>query len=316
MNSYGLTETTIVATVWEATREPLDADWRAVPLGRPLRNVSAYVLDARGELAPVGVPGEICVGGLAVADGYLGDDALTAARFVADPFLPGGRMYRTGDGGILRPSGDLEFLGRDDHRIKVGGVRIELGEIESRLREFPGVVEAVVVARTTQAGERELEAHAMVSSAEATPANLRAHLERLLPLPTVPARVHVVDRFPLTPAGKIDRRALAAATVAVRSAEFVAPRSATERAVAEMVAEVLGVPRIGMSDDFTNLGGSSLAAVRAASILQHRLGRRVRRAHLLLESKSLGDVCAVLEKTHAGTGTSRRSFPRSSGTRS
>jgi amino acid adenylation domain-containing protein/thioester reductase-like protein len=299
VNSYGLTETTIVATVWEATREPLGADWRAVPLGHPLRNVSAYVLDPKGGLAPVGVPGEICVGGLAVADGYLGDDALTAARFVSDPFLPGGRMYRTGDGGILRPTGELEFLGRDDHRIKVGGVRIELGEIESRLREFPGVIEAVVVARTTQTGETELEAHAMVSSTAANPASLRAHLERLLPAAAVPGRMNVVDRFPLTPAGKIDRRSLAAAAVAVRSAEFVAPRSTTEKAVAETLAEVLGVPRIGMSDEFTSLGGSSLAAVRAASILQHRLGRRVR-AHLFSESKSLKDVCVELDKPHEG----------------
>jgi nonribosomal peptide synthetase MxcG len=301
VNSYGLTETTIVATVWEATAERLDDDWRAVPLGRPLRNVSAYVLDPRGELAPVGTAGEICVGGLAVADGYLGDDALTGARFVADPFLPGGRMYRTGDGGLLRASGDLEFLGRADHRIKVGGVRIELGEIESRLREFPGVVEAVVVARTTQAGTTELEAHVMGSSGEVTPSALRAHLERLLPPAAVPARMNVVDRFPLTPAGKIDRRALAAAAVTVRSAEFVAPRSPLEELVAETIAEVLGVPRVGMSDEFTNLGGSSLSAVRAASILQHRLGRRVP-AHLLLESKSLKDVCSVLEKSREETG--------------
>jgi amino acid adenylation domain-containing protein/thioester reductase-like protein len=300
VNSYGLTETTIVATVWEATREPLDGDWRAVPLGCPLRNVSAYVVDPKGDLAPVGTPGEICVGGLAVADGYLGDDALTAARFVVDPFLRGGRMYRTGDGGILRANGDLEFLGRADHRIKVGGVRIELGEIESRLREFPGVVEAVVVARTTQAGEIELEAHAMGSAAEVTPAGLRAHLASLLPPAVVPARLNVVERFPLTPAGKIDRRALAAVTVAVRSAEFVAPRSAVEKVVAETVAEVLGIAQVGVSDEFTSLGGSSLSAVRAASILQHRLGRRVP-AHLLLESKSLKDVSEALEKSQEGT---------------
>ncbi len=137
VNSYGLTETTIVATVWEATREELGDSWRAVPIGYPLRNVSAYVLDARSELVPIGVPGEICIGGLAVASCYLGDDALTTARFVPDPFLPGQRMYRTGDRGRLRPCGGLEFLGRVDYQLKVGGVRVELGEIEGRLREVP-----------------------------------------------------------------------------------------------------------------------------------------------------------------------------------
>src|SRR5262249_18784402 len=152
VNSYGLTETTIVATVWEAPREPLDEGWRALPIGRPLRNVSTYVLDAKGELAPIGVAGEVCVGGLAVASRYLGDDALTAARFVPDPFIPGRRMYRTGDRGVLRASGELEFLGRADYQIKVNGVRIELGEIETRIREVPGVVEAIVVAHKNDAG--------------------------------------------------------------------------------------------------------------------------------------------------------------------
>ena len=294
VNSYGLTETTIVATVWEATNEALGEGWRAVPIGRPLRNVSAYVLDARDELAPIGVPGEICIGGMAVASGYLGDEALTSSRFVPDPFIPGERMYRTGDRGRLRSCGGFEFLGRLDYQVKVGGIRVELGEIEARLREIAGVVEAVVVARTNNTSDTELSAHVIASSTDVTPASLRLHLARVLPGPTVPAQIHVADRLPLTPAGKIDRRALAALVkVDARCAEFVAPSTPLEALVAATVAEVLGLSRLGMLDSFVLLGGNSLAAIRAASILGKYLGQRVR-AQILLESRTLRESCVQL----------------------
>ncbi|MDP9152270.1 MAG: amino acid adenylation domain-containing protein [Myxococcota bacterium] len=296
VNSYGLTETTIVATVWEDTGQALDGDWRAVPIGRPLRNVSAYVLDEARQLVPVGVAGEIWIGGLAVARGYLGDDGLTDSRFVPDPFLPGGRMYRTGDRSVLRSSGELEFLGRRDYQLKVNGVRIELGEIETRLREFPGVIEAVVVVRTNAAAQTELEAHVLSPSMRVTPDELQAHLRRVLPLPTVPARILVADRFPLTPAGKIDRRALAAQPRAVERTPFVAPESPLERLVVATTAEVLGIPDVGVNDGFMSLGGDSLAAVRAASVLEAKLGRRVA-GQLFLASKTLRDLCVDLDRS-------------------
>jgi amino acid adenylation domain-containing protein/thioester reductase-like protein len=296
VNTYGLTETTIVATVWEAGDQTLPGDWRVLPIGRPLRNVSAYVLDSSNELVPVGLAGEICIGGLAVARGYLGDDALTRARFLPDPFLPGGWMYRSGDRGILRSTGELEFLGRADYQIKIRGVRIELGEIESRLREHSGVVEAIVVAQKNKAGEMELDAHVMVSSHAVTTAQLRAHLERVLPAAAVPARMHVVDRFPLTPAGKIDRRALAAATAPAERPQFVAPQTPLQKLVATTTAEVLGMESVGLQDGFLALGGTSLSAVRAASVLGPRLGRRLR-AQLFLEFPTLADVCAELERS-------------------
>jgi amino acid adenylation domain-containing protein/thioester reductase-like protein len=295
INSYGLTETTIVATVWEAGEQILAGDWRALPIGRPLRNVSAYVLDPRNELVPVGVAGELCIGGLAVARGYLGDDELTQARFVPDPYVRGGWMYRSGDRGILRSSGELEFLGRADYRVKVQGVRIELGEIEARLRECQGVVEAVAIARTKQTGETELEAHVMVSSHEVTPGWLRGQLRSVLPPAAVPTRVHVVDRFPLTPAGKIDRRALAANSPQAERTPFVAPHTALERLVASTTAEVLGLDQVGLSDGFLALGGTSLSAVRAASVLGPRLGRRLA-AQLFLECPTLAELCAELER--------------------
>jgi amino acid adenylation domain-containing protein/thioester reductase-like protein len=295
VNSYGLTETTIVATVWEAGEQPLTGDWRALPIGRPLRNVSAYVLDPKGELVPVGVAGEICIGGLAVARGYLNDEELTRSRFVPDPYLPGGWMYRSGDRAILRPSGELEFLGRADFRVKVQGVRIELGELEVRLREVPGVVEAVAVARTNPMGETELEVHAMVASDEVTPAQLRAHLQAVLPAAAVPARVHVVERFPLTAAGKIDRRALAARVPSTPRMPSVVAQSPLEKLVIATTAEVLGIHEVGLQDGFLGLGGTSLSAVRAASVLSQRLGRRLG-AQLFLECPSFADLCTALER--------------------
>jgi amino acid adenylation domain-containing protein/thioester reductase-like protein len=295
INTYGLTETTIVATVWEAGQQALEGEWRALPIGSPLRNVSAYVLDARNELVPVGVAGEICVGGLAVAREYLGDDELTRARFVPDPYVRGGWMYRSGDRGILRSSGELEFLGRADYRVKVQGVRIELGEIEARLREYPGVVEAVAVARTNPTGETELDAHVMVAGGEVTSGRLRTHLQSVLPPAAVPGRVNVVERLPLTAAGKIDRRALATAPPDTDRSPYVAPQTPLEKLVTATTAEVLAMPQVGLQDGFLLLGGSSLSAVRAASVLGARLGRRVT-AQLFLECPTLADVCAALER--------------------
>jgi thioester reductase-like protein len=299
VNTYGLTETTIVATTWEAGAEALGNDWRALPIGRPLRNVSAYVLDSHDQLVPVGVAGEICIGGSAVVREYLADDALTSARFAPDPYLAGGRMYRSGDRGILRSTGELEFLGRADYQIKVRGVRIELGEIESRLREFPGVIEAVAIPWKNQIGATEIDAQVLVSGPEVTPTRLRAHLELVLPAAAVPARVHVAERFPLTPAGKIDRRALAASVPKAAHAGFVAPQTPLQKLVVSTIAEILGDQRVGLEDSFLALGGTSLSAVRAASVLGPRLGRRLR-SQLFLEPRKLIEICAELESGDAG----------------
>lgn len=293
VNSYGLTETTIVATTWEAKPEPLGPGWRALPVGKPLRNTSAYVLDAHDQLVPFGVPGEICIGGLAVARRYLGDDALTRSRFVADPYLPGQRMYRTGDRGVLRPDGELEFLGRSDYQMKVNGVRIELGEIESRIREIPGVTEGIVVARKNAGDETELQAYVMVAG-DLRSTTIREYLLRVLPRPTVPALILVVERFPLTAAGKIDRRALAElAKKDRRQVSWVPPTNALEEIVLAVAAEVLRVAKPSMLDGFVALGGTSLSAVRAASILGRRLERPVR-ARYLLQGATFQETCTAI----------------------
>ena len=297
LNSYGLTETAIVATVWEATNEPLGPDYRALPIGKPLRNVSVYVLGEDGDLAPIGHAGEVCIGGLAVAREYLGDEELTRARFVPDPLLPGLRMYRTGDRGLYRESGELEFLGRSDYQLKVSGVRVELGEIEARLREIAGVVEGIVVAQTSAAGETELHAYLTTTGALCLTA-VRMQLERSLPRATVPAHLSIVTSFPLTPAGKIDRRALANIAPRAARTDLVAPATPVEEAVARAVAEVLGVSELSILDRFAGVGGTSLSAVRAASLLGHRLQRPVR-AQVFFETTSLRDAAARIGAAEA-----------------
>jgi amino acid adenylation domain-containing protein/thioester reductase-like protein len=299
INSYGLTETTVVATIWEAGREPIDPSLRSLPIGKPLRNVSVYVLDERQRQVVPGAVGEVCIGGLAVARGYLGDEALTAARFVADPFLPGGRMYRTGDRGRLLASGDLEFLGRDDHQVKIRGHRVELGEIEARLRQQPGIREAVVVRIPER--DDELVAFATHDGRPFDLGQLRAALAQSLASYMLPARIELLDAFRLTSAGKIDRRVLAelATRGRQRRDSFIPPETSLQQQVATVVAESLHLAQVGLDDDFTALGCTSLAALRAASVLGARFGLPVG-ARLLYEASTVRALAATLGRMAQG----------------
>ena len=279
-NGYGPTEATIVATISELTGVladeggPLPA---ALPIGRPIANLRAYVLDARGLPAPAGVPGELCLGGAGVARGYLGRPGLTAAKFVPDPFgAPGARMYRTGDRVRLLPSGELAFLGRVDEQVKLRGFRIEPGEVEAALRAQPGVRDAVVVLRA-EGGDPRLVAYvAADAGADTEPAALRARLRGRLPEFMVPAAVVRLERLPRTPNGKIERRLLPAPEPAAGApeAEYAAPRTPTEAVLAEIWADVLEVERIGVHDNFFDAGGNSLLAVRAVLRLMGALQER------------------------------------------
>ncbi|WP_410618625.1 non-ribosomal peptide synthase/polyketide synthase [Amycolatopsis sp. cmx-8-4] len=256
-NIYGPTESTVYATAWYH-----DTD-RTPPIGRPVAGIHAYVLDAGLRRVPVGVPGELHLGGAGVARGYLGRPGLTAGRFVADPFAaPGARMYRTGDVVRWTARGELEYLGRADDQVKIRGFRIEPGEVEAALRQHPDVAEAVVVARK-DAGHQRLVAY-LVLGGSVTPAQLREFLAGSLPAHLVPAAFVPLDRLPLNPSGKLDRRALPAPDWAGTTTR-VAPRTPAERLLAGIWAEALGLPEVGVEDNFFELGGDSILSIRLVS---------------------------------------------------
>ncbi|HEU0302475.1 MAG TPA: amino acid adenylation domain-containing protein, partial [Longimicrobium sp.] len=279
-NLYGPTEAAVDVTAWHCS----PGAGGLVPIGRPMANTRMYVLDRVGAPVPVGVTGELYIGGVQVARGYLGRPGLTAERFVADPFgsEPGARLYRTGDLGRWRVDGSIEFLGRTDFQVKVRGHRIELGEIEARLAEHAAVREAVVVAREDAQGDQRLVADDAGAAAVEVEA-LRAHLAERLPEHMVPAAYVRLAALPLTPSGKLDRRALPAPEGdAYARRAYEEPAGEAEQAVAEIWSEVLGVERVGRWDHFFALGGHSLLAVQVVS--------RVRQA--LAVEAALGEVFA------------------------
>ncbi|MFL5381523.1 MAG: amino acid adenylation domain-containing protein, partial [Longimicrobiaceae bacterium] len=267
-HEYGPTETTVAATVRSCGAE---GEAPGASIGGPISNTRVYLLDARGEPVPVGVAGELYVGGAGVARGYLGRPELTAERFVPDAFgaEPGARLYRTGDLGRWLADGTIEFLGRVDTQVKVRGYRIEPGEIEARLLEREGVSEAVVVAREDEAGTRRLVAY-VVGDVEA--GVLREHLRRELPDYMVPAAFVPLERLPLTPSGKLDRRALPAPELASAEERYVAPRTPVEEVLAEIWAEMLRLERVGVEESFFELGGHSLLATRVVSRVRELFG--------------------------------------------
>jgi amino acid adenylation domain-containing protein len=271
VNMYGITETT-VHTTWRRLGQS-DLARPGSVIGRPLSDLSLHLLDRGGRPVPIGVPGEIHVGGAGVARGYLARPALTAERFVPDPFAGGTvgevgglRLYRSGDLARWRRDGDLEYLGRIDRQVKVRGFRIELGEIEAALAEHPGVREAVVAAREDRPGDVRLVGY--VSSAAGTdlsPQALAAFLAERLPAYMVPAAWVLRERLPLTANGKVDRAALPAPVERGEGGAYVAPRSPVEQVLAGIWEEVLGVSRVGVEDDFFALGGHSLVAAQVTS---------------------------------------------------
>ncbi|MER5467618.1 amino acid adenylation domain-containing protein [Streptomyces sp. NPDC002685] len=258
VNEYGPTETSIGATAHPVT----GAQNSAVPLGGPLPNTTAYVLDARLRPVPVGVPGELHIGGEGLARGYRNCPGLTAERFVPDPYgPPGSRLYRTGDLARHLPDGTLDFLGRIDNQVKIRGYRVELGEVQHRLTEYPGVKDAAVVVHQTADRGPELAAYVVASDGLAPDRTaLRAHLAATLPDYMVPVVFTPVESIPLTPNGKLDRRALPAPDQDSRP--YVAPTTPTEQAIAAVWREVLGLERVGADDSFFDLGGHSILAVR------------------------------------------------------
>jgi natural product biosynthesis luciferase-like monooxygenase protein len=275
VNMYGPTETTI----WSSTYRLEDEDWsdaEAVPIGRPIGNTTFYVLDGRLRPVPVGIVGELFIGGEGVARGYLDRPELNAERFLPDPFggRPGGRLYRTGDLVRYREDGVLEYVGRADHQVKLRGYRVELGEVEAVLSAHPAVRESAAVVRG-EGEEARLVAYAVArDGARPSARELREYLEERLPEHMVPAWIEFLEDLPRTPNQKIDRRALPEPRPTVEG-EQVGPRDEVERALVEIWERELRVEPIGIDDDFFRLGGHSLLAMRVFNQIERRLGRRL-----------------------------------------
>ncbi|MFF7454508.1 amino acid adenylation domain-containing protein [Kitasatospora sp. NPDC008115] len=267
-NLYGPTEAAVDVSSWEC-----EGPLRTVPIGLPIDNTRLYVLDSSMRPVPPGAPGELHIGGTAVALGYHRRPGLTAARFVPDPYgPPGARLYRTGDLARRRPDGTLEHLGRIDQQVKIRGLRIEPGETEAALRAQPGIADAAVVVREDRPGDKRLTGYLVPAPGadEPDPAALRATLKRTLPDHQVPAAFAVLPALPLTPNGKLDRRALPAPQVR-RDAGAAKPATKAERVLAEIWAEVLGLPEVGTDEDFFDLGGHSLLATQVVAKARKRL---------------------------------------------
>jgi amino acid adenylation domain-containing protein len=274
-NVYGPTETTIWSTMHRVTIGD-----SPVPIGRPIANTRTYVLDANGEPVPIGVPGELYIGGAGVAKGYLKRPELTAERFVRDRFSngPDARLYRTGDTARYRADGTIEFLGRVDHQVKLRGFRIELGEIESVLASHPAVAQAVVTVREDRPGDRYLAAYLRPVAAPAPPRpELLDFLRERLPDYMVPSTFTELEALPLTPNGKVDRRRLPEpdGRRAGSRGSWVAPRSELERTIAQVWRDVLRLDEVGVDDNFFDLGGHSLLLVRVQTRLRETLNREV-----------------------------------------
>ncbi len=272
LNTYGPTEATIVTTMFDVPADPSDPALLDVPIGRPIAHARTYVVDRRLQAQTVGAPGELCIGGVGLARGYLNRPDLTADRFVPDPFSqePGQRMYRTGDRVRALEDGTLQFLGRLDHQVKLHGYRIELAEIDAALMRLPAIRDAVVVLQEQAGASARLVAYVVARGGSVSALDLRRALRDALPAYMVPSAFVQLDALPLTPSGKIDRDALPAPGGDRDSGEpYAAPETALQRALASIWRELLRVDRVGLDDNFFDLGGHSLLVLQLHSRLGH-----------------------------------------------
>lgn len=302
VNGYGPTEGTTFTTVHSL--RPGDAVPDPVPIGRPIANTHVRILDRFGARAPIGGVGELCIGGDGVASGYAGDPTLTAERFVADPFEPGGRMYRSGDRARWREDGTIEFLGRVDRQLKIRGFRVEPAEVEEALRRHPAVADVHVAPYAREGGDTGLAAY-VVRAPETAPdaGELRAHAARLLPAYAVPTAWSLVERLPLSSTGKVDAGALPPPRAATQSPRGGSALDPVERRLASLWERILGVDGIGPDDDFFELGGHSLLAVEMFDAIERTFGSRLPLA-TVFETPTLAGLAAVLgEEQRGGRGS-------------
>jgi amino acid adenylation domain-containing protein len=301
-NLYGPTEAAVEVTWWPC---PAETAGRPVPIGRPIDNTKVVLLDHALRPVPIGVAGELCIGGVQVARGYLRRPDLTAERFIPDPFISdheeaGARLYRTGD--LVRhcPGGELEFLGRIDHQVKVRGVRIELGEVEAALAAHPAVREVVVALTGGGVGPERLAAWVVPAGEIPSGEELRAHLQSRLPETMIPSAWVFLPHLPLSPSGKVDRRALPAPDLAGVATSFVAPRTAEEEILAAIWREVLGRERVGVNDNFFSLGGDSILGIQILSRAAQR--GLVLTARQIFRHPTVGELAAVVGRAAGDSG--------------
>ena len=306
-NLYGPTEASVDVSYWECRREPGAS---SVPIGRPVANTQLYVLDDAMAPVPDGVIGELFIGGVQLARGYVGRPGLTAERFVANPFGPG-RLYATGDLARFRPDGVIEYAGRKDHQVKIRGYRIEVEEVEAVLAEHPDVEACLVVVHELSPVDKRLTAffttRAGVEAGAGTQCDLdlRTHLQGRLPEYMVPTYLVPLDAFPLSPNGKVDRKALPQLSDVVREAqasvEYVAPRTATEEGLAEVWADLLELDRVGIHDDFFDLGGHSLLVASMATEVQDRWGIALM-LPTVFQNRTIAQLAERVDESVAGGG--------------
>jgi amino acid adenylation domain-containing protein len=300
LNMYGPTETTVWSTAWQL---PPDAAPRYIPVGRPIANTQIYILDPNLQPAPIGVEGELFIGGAGVARGYLGRDQLSAERFIPNPFLrtpetkQAPRLYRTGDLARYLPDGNIELLGRVDHQVKIRGHRVELGEIETILNEYPDVRESVVLFRDLQNGEKALVAYIIPREGQnPSREQLRQYAKDRLPEYMVPAQVVFMTAFPQTPNKKIDRNAFPMPEVDAREVQGNSLPSATpiEEALAALWKELLGLQRVGHNDNFFELGGHSMLAMQLVSKVRKRFKVDFPLKNVF-ENQTLGGMAEIIQ---------------------
>lgn len=293
-NEYGPTEGTVWSSVYQS---PGPDGSSVVPIGRSIATMQIYLLDARLQPVPIGIPGELHIAGVGLTRGYHNRPELTAEKFIPNPFSEelGGRLYRTGDVARYGPDGNIEFIGRLDQQVKLRGYRIELGEIETRLIEHPAIEDVVVLARESNSGDKQLVAYVVAKGTAPESASLREFLKTRLPEYMLPSAFVFLKAFPLTPNGKVDRKALPEPDLAGRLAtQFVAPRTATEEILVGLWSEVLKVPQVGVHDNFFDLGGHSLLATQVMSRLP-KLLRVELPLRTLFEAPTVAQLAGVVE---------------------
>jgi amino acid adenylation domain-containing protein len=295
INEYGPTETVVGCCVYEV--EANDPFTGSVPIGKAIDNTKLYVLDQQLKPMQAGGTGELYIGGAGVARGYLNRPDLTRERFLADPFSnePGARMYKTGDMARYREDGILEYLGRLDYQVKIRGYRVELGEVEARLTEHDAVRHCAAVVREDEPGNKQLVGYVIPRGDQAiTPRELREFLRRKLPEYMVPAHFMFLDAFPLTPNGKVDRRALPVPTKTLLRQEFISPRNASECRLAAIWIELLGVSPVSVTDNFFDIGGDSLSVAKLLVRIEHSFQKQLSMA-TLFEAPTIRQLAALLE---------------------